>query len=85
MLFDDPGSPDPDLHKNLLYVKNYEGDFEHLALNFVAVSLQTTRFRAYLPESVFTVGLQESIPAQIRQLILDISNNKDNLTDLCGN
>ncbi|KAJ1492532.1 hypothetical protein T484DRAFT_1770889 [Baffinella frigidus] len=37
MFFDDLGSLDPDLHKNLLYVKNYEGDFDDLALNFVAV------------------------------------------------
>ena len=37
MFFDDLGSLDPDLHKNLLYVKNYAGDFDDLSLNFVAV------------------------------------------------
>jgi len=34
MYFDDLASLDPGLHKNLLFVKNYEGDFEDLGLNF---------------------------------------------------
>eukprot|EP00293_Proteomonas_sulcata_P020158 CAMPEP_0184314510 /NCGR_PEP_ID=MMETSP1049-20130417/74919_1 /TAXON_ID=77928 /ORGANISM="Proteomonas sulcata, Strain CCMP704" /LENGTH=632 /DNA_ID=CAMNT_0026632461 /DNA_START=46 /DNA_END=1944 /DNA_ORIENTATION=- len=35
MFFDDLASLDPDLYKNLLFTKNYKGDFEDLALNFV--------------------------------------------------
>ena len=43
------------------------------------------RGQTYLSESVHKVGLQKSISAQIRQLILDISNTKDKLTNLRGN
>jgi hypothetical protein len=35
MYFDDLASLDPDLYKNLLFVKNYQGDFEELGLTFV--------------------------------------------------
>jgi len=35
--FDDLKSLDPDLYKNLMFVKNYKDDFEDLALNFVVV------------------------------------------------
>eukprot|EP00286_Rhodomonas_abbreviata_P029160 CAMPEP_0181295514 /NCGR_PEP_ID=MMETSP1101-20121128/4191_1 /TAXON_ID=46948 /ORGANISM="Rhodomonas abbreviata, Strain Caron Lab Isolate" /LENGTH=1052 /DNA_ID=CAMNT_0023400277 /DNA_START=89 /DNA_END=3247 /DNA_ORIENTATION=+ len=37
MFFDDLKSLDPELYKNLMFVKNYTGDFEDLALNFVVV------------------------------------------------
>jgi ubiquitin-protein ligase E3 C len=35
MYFDDLASLDPELYKNLLFVKNYQGDFEDLGLTFV--------------------------------------------------
>ena len=37
-------------------------------------------YYSYLTESVYKVGLQKSIPAHIRQLILDVSNNKGYVT-----
>ena len=39
------------------------------------------RCAPYLPESVYKVVLQKSIPAQISQRILLISCNKDKFTD----
>ena len=38
----------------------------------------------YLAESAYKVVLQKSVPAQIRQLLLYISNRKDTLTNFCG-
>ena len=35
--------------------------------------------QSYLTESVYKVDLQDSIPAQFRQLILDISDNEGQL------
>jgi hypothetical protein len=40
--------------------------------------------RVYLTQSVFTVALQKSIPTQIRQLILRISNSNGQVDDFCG-
>ena len=35
--------------------------------------------------SVHNAVLQKSVPAEIRQLILQVRNDEDTLTDLCGN
>ena len=42
----------------------------------VSLSAQDWYPRPYLTQSVLPVGLQKSIPAQIRQLILYIGNSK---------
>eukprot|EP00960_Hanusia_phi_P025808 745895-Hanusia_phi.AAC.2 len=43
MFFDDLESLDPELHKNLLHLKNYDGDFEMLSLNFEVVEVMEGR------------------------------------------
>ena len=40
--------------------------------------------RTYLTQSVFKVALEKSIPTQIRQLILDISNSQRRVDGLVG-
>ena len=66
----------------VLYVPNSlesEKAFRELLLLFEPYLL----LRLYLIESLYNVVLHESIPAQIRQLILYISNNNGYVTDLC--
>ena len=48
-------------------------------------SFSCPRPRSNLTESVYTVVSQKSNPAQIRQLILDVSNNRGYVEDLCEN